>query len=919
MMKIHWLFLLQVCNTIAINQLGLCVKKVMSQIFDERSTVVNSFIDRNMITNINEVSHIVVNISKEVKGVYDKYATSYILQAKTINMIRFSLDNILNGYLSNNWYQSKMGRFIIITEEKNISAVFEQMWAFLITDLVVLHHDDANEELIIYMSNQFLKENECGRKANKIEAQKCSSNINITFPKIIKNYNTCSFLYGVFYDLNFINEMTPLMLSIKLTLAEIKNMLNITIYLKKLAPNEHNTIKKQFRRYFTSSLIHFNSDVMTNIFFYDDLLWFGTKAGKRLNTFFVPFLIETWILIFVVFVLIVLIWRQGLVFQKLNINKIQALFNSFSQTSSLLFGVGLPVIPKPICIKFIILPYLFYIIHIQTAYTSDLTNNLVVPQYEHVINNVEDLAKSDVPIFILNKEHEAYFINDVENFDIYNKIRRKLIKIEDVGETENYNFKSFFVFLPKHLYNLLQKQKAAKDGLIEVLKETTRRDCNGRDEQGMTPTLYAAFYGHLEALRLLCARGGDPDKADYFGNTALHLAAAQGHKSVVTFLVNFGANIYSMDIDEHTPQELAGINNRDEILRYLDNVTGKLEATDKKKAKTFKDKAKKDMEKRIKEYNKRQAKQDAQAQKYNKRGNDFNKPSSLINTMKLRIKSGSMTDLRASGPIAPRPSFSAIISGGTVSGFKGVTGTVHRKILANKNKLANDDDFKISEIEDGKRSIRSLSGLRRDSEVMLGGTLEYSRRGRLDNVFNEPDYADSTTSETNNTTPSVANENGLKRSVSQPDFMQQLDGDNSLRQEPASIFVRPGIGSLAFIRSTSNTLQALSVPDEGSIGSNSSLQRPYTMPSFEDETLDSQSSDDESNTPLERFLEAWGLSEYLHKFEKEKINLNTLMLLTESDLKSFNLPLGPHRQLEKAIAERKFALQNPGEITDGQL
>lgn len=61
---------------------------------------------------------------------------------------------------------------------------------------------------------------------------------------------------------------------------------------------------------------------------------------------------------------------------------------------------------------------------------------------------------------------------------------------------------------------------------------------------------------------------GDPDKADHFGNTALHLAAAQGHKNVVTFLVHFGANIFAMDIDERTPQDLAGMNSREDILRY---------------------------------------------------------------------------------------------------------------------------------------------------------------------------------------------------------------------------------------------------------------------------------------------------------------------------------------------------------------
>lgn len=470
--------------------------------------------------------------------------------------------------------------------------------------------------------------------------------------------------------------------------------------------------------------------------------------------------------------------------------------------------------------------------------------------------------------------------------------------------------------------------KAAKDGLIDVLKETTRRDCNGRDEQGMTPTLYAAFYGHLEALRLLCGRGGDPDKADYFGNTALHLAAAQGHKAVVTFLINFGANIYSMDIDEHTAQELAGINNREEILRYLDSVTAKLEAGDKKKAKNLKEKAKKDAEKRIKDFNKRQAKADAQAQKYQKRTlNEYTKSSSMINTLRHRIKSGSMSNLTVTAPQPPRNSFSSIVSGGTLSGLKGVTGTVQRKILANKNKLiANDDDFKISEIEDGKRSVRSLTGLRRDSEVMYGGTLDNPRRGRLNDVFNESDYLESSDKSDIPTTGTLTN-GVLKRSISQPDFMQQLDNSDVIQQEPASIFVRPGVGSFAFTKSITNTLQALSVnetmTEESSIGSAGSLavrQRQFISQPFDDELSDPESSEEENtNSPLERFLVAWGLGEYMPRFEEQKIDLDTLLLLTESDLKSLNLPLGPYRKLVTAILERKAALQNPGEVTDGQL
>lgn len=50
-------------------------------------------------------------------------------------------------------------------------------------------------------------------------------------------------------------------------------------------------------------------------------------------------------------------------------------------------------------------------------------------------------------------------------------------------------------------------RRAAKDGLLDVLREATRKECNNKDESGMTPTLWAAFEGHISALRLLCGRG----------------------------------------------------------------------------------------------------------------------------------------------------------------------------------------------------------------------------------------------------------------------------------------------------------------------------------------------------------------------------------------------------------------------------
>lgn len=49
--------------------------------------------------------------------------------------------------------------------------------------------------------------------------------------------------------------------------------------------------------------------------------------------------------------------------------------------------------------------------------------------------------------------------------------------------------------------------KAAKDGLLDVLREANKREVNAKDVYGRTPVLWAAFEGRLDALRLLVGRG----------------------------------------------------------------------------------------------------------------------------------------------------------------------------------------------------------------------------------------------------------------------------------------------------------------------------------------------------------------------------------------------------------------------------
>lgn len=98
-------------------------------------------------------------------------------------------------------------------------------------------------------------------------------------------------------------------------------------------------------------------------------------------------------------------------------------------------------------------------------------------------------------------------------------------------------------------------------------------------------------------------------------------------------------------------------------------------------------------------------------------------------------------------------------------------------------------------------------------------------------------------------------------------------------------------------------------------------QRQLVISDSEDSDASNNSSEenDEPSQPLKRFLAAYSLEEHFELLLQHQIDLDTLILLTDEDLKYLNLPLGPYRRLAVAIQERKNALSNPGAIIDSRL
>uniref|UniRef100_A0A3B4ZJE2 Uncharacterized protein n=1 Tax=Stegastes partitus TaxID=144197 RepID=A0A3B4ZJE2_9TELE len=94
---------------------------------------------------------------------------------------------------------------------------------------------------------------------------------------------------------------------------------------------------------------------------------------------------------------------------------------------------------------------------------------------------------------------------------------------------------------------------------------------------------------------------GDPDRCDIWGNTPLHLAAANGHHNCLSFLVAFGANVWTLDNDYHTPLDMAASKSHMDCVRYLDSIAAKQITLNPKLVGKLKDRAFRAAERRIKE------------------------------------------------------------------------------------------------------------------------------------------------------------------------------------------------------------------------------------------------------------------------------------------------------------------------------
>lgn len=408
-------------------------------------------------------------------------------------------------------------------------------------------------------------------------------------------------------------------------------------------------------------------------------------------------------------------------------------------------------------------------------------------------------------------------------------------------------------------------------------------------------------------------RRGDPDKCDIWGNTPLHLAASNGHLHCLSFLVSFGANIWCLDNDYHTPLDMAAMKGHMECVRYLDSIAAKQSSLNPKLVGKLKDKAFREAERRIRDCAKMQRKHHERMERRYRRELAERSDTLSFSSLTSSTLSRRLQHL-ALGSHLP-------YSQATLHGTNRGKTKIQRKL--ERRKQGGEGTFKIS--EDGRKSVRSLSGLQLGSDVMFVRQGTYANlkewgRSPLRDMF-------------------LSDEDSVSRATL---AAEPAHSEVSTDSGHDSLFTRPGLGTMVFRRNyLSSGLHGLGREDAALDGAGTPRGRLQSPPSLDDDSLGSANSlqdrscgeelpwdeldlgldeDLEPETsPLETFLASLHMEDFASLLRQEKIDLEALMLCSDLDLRSISVPLGPRKKIMGAVRRRRQALERPPALEDTEL
>lgn len=414
---------------------------------------------------------------------------------------------------------------------------------------------------------------------------------------------------------------------------------------------------------------------------------------------------------------------------------------------------------------------------------------------------------------------------------------------------------------------------------------------------------------------------GDPDKPNYDGASAVHLAASCGQLNCLSFLTNFGCNIWALNNDGRTPLEDAAYHGRMECVRHLDGLIAIQMLRDKKTVEKQKLRAKREAIRRVKKQSKLQQERDKTYERRLKE--ELQNKYDALGNGKVREEDGNwgMQSTRSTTNGRSR-TFSELAGGRRFDDNSDhweapeATSHVYSDTYSQRSNL-----FKAlkGKIHDTLR--------RRKPGDPLNPETKRSSLSQPDLIFKPAPMA---TSKSLDDLDDVDETGFPPRDRSESTESDGSDSDNLSAALGHIIKKYDHEGNV----STEICYQSVSSKSNGSMKSQKSQksQNSHSSPESNDHDLASLQSAgfEEHNFSTETevsddmravvtFLSGLNLEQFSSAFLKESIDLNALMLCTDKDLQELDLPLGPRRKILEAVKRRKVALKSPGTMTDSKI
>ncbi|KAK5645244.1 hypothetical protein RI129_006544 [Pyrocoelia pectoralis] len=417
----------------------VCIQKTINHLFsyeDTLSLILDNDICEDAIFEMNTTRpYISLNLDT-VEGIQLQYEGQFIICPEDVFALNRTIDRLQ--------YQAKKysrglgnSKMLVITNTTDASFIFEMFWTYGVNNVIILIYGQGILKLC--MCDRYSPENACGETAKLMIYQNCEEQVTFSFTNVIRQMNKCPITFMYPEKSIFIKEKSfPAALYILYVIQELSNRRNATFQRGMYKhPSEFMIYASTSKTNVAMSCTTKRKPLLCTVtepLDIEDMVWFVPKAEQisNLNAFFQVFSCNVWVAVALTLICASLTWfviiswngRFTFTFEKLGL--------AFINIWSLTICGCIAQFPRSFALRITLLSYLIYVIHIQCALTSNMATILTTPRYGFQIRNLEDLAESGLPIYLL----ETLKINFEQygtNHTLYTRFQKQLHYIPRLG------------------------------------------------------------------------------------------------------------------------------------------------------------------------------------------------------------------------------------------------------------------------------------------------------------------------------------------------------------------------------------------------------------------------------------------------------------------------------------------------------